>query len=368
MIDRYDVKAEKALTTLGIVFTTICWLLFLRETVVWLGGETLLSALGTLVLACVISSFVYGSLVYHVTRLSFLRRIGGSHEETSVAESQWPALTLLLPSFKEEERSIRQSMLSCGLLDYPRKSVVLLIDDQPSSTSAEDRRLLETSRSIPETLQSGFDEIAEALSRKRAEATADESASVRMLMESYRLASSKVYGLDSIQPFRITDHTDKCFFVEIILPVVERFASRADKLESLASSGISPAAKDLLQEFDGLIGRFEVQFKSFERKRYLNLSHEPNKAMNVNGYLGLMGRRLSERITAKGTLLVDAKGKDRFAFSVPETKYVVTLDADSFLKESYARALVGYMEQPGNERVAVAQTPYSAVPGSSIAL
>ena len=116
----------------------------------------------------------------------------------------------------------------------------------------------------------------------------------------------------------------------------------------LVQASLLPPVKDLLQEFDGLIGRFEVQFKSFERKRYLNLSHEPNKAMNVNGYLGLMGRRLSERITAKGTLLVDAKGEHRFAFQSPRRNMFLLFSshADSLLKESYARVLVGYMGQP----------------------
>ena len=367
MVGRYHVKVERVVTLCGITFTMLCWLLFIRDAATWLAGESFPSVFGTLVLIGVISSFVYGSLVYHVTRLGFLGRIGATNEHVSAIEPDWPALTLLLPSFKEEERSIRQSMLSCGLLDYPRKTVVLLIDDLPDPTSEDDRRLLETSRSVPRNLQCDFDEIIEALSIKRAAAVANESSSARLLMEAYRLASSSVYRLDCIQPSRPADHTDRCFLVEVVLPIAERFAGRADELELLANSGASPAAENTLREFDDLIARFDVQFKSFERKLYLNLSHEPNKAMNINSYLGLMGRSLSERRTDEGVLLIDADERNS-SLSVPHTKYVATLDADSFLKESYARVLVGYMEQPGNERVAVAQTPYSAVPGSPIAL
>jgi hypothetical protein len=40
---------------------------------------------------------------------------------------------------------------------------------------------------------------------------------------------------------------------------------------------------------------FDVALTSFERKRFANLSHEPNKAMNLNTYIGLLGKRYRER-------------------------------------------------------------------------
>ena len=43
---------------------------------------------------------------------------------------------------------------------------------------------------------------------------------------------------------------------------------------------------------------------SFERKRYVSLSHEPNKAMNLNSYIGLMGGSYHEIQTVGGTALV----------------------------------------------------------------
>ena len=36
---------------------------------------------------------------------------------------------------------------------------------------------------------------------------------------------------------------------------------------------------------------FQVEVTSFERKRFVNLSHEPNKAMNLNSYIALIGRQ-----------------------------------------------------------------------------
>ena len=34
---------------------------------------------------------------------------------------------------------------------------------------------------------------------------------------------------------------------------------------------------------------FNAQVSTFERKKYVSLSHEANKAMNLNAYLSLMG-------------------------------------------------------------------------------
>ena len=50
---------------------------------------------------------------------------------------------------------------------------------------------------------------------------------------------------------------------------------------------------------------------------------------------------------------------------VPEPDYVLTLDADSVLLPEYCLRLVHMLELPEFERVAVAQTPYSAFPGAA---
>jgi cellulose synthase/poly-beta-1,6-N-acetylglucosamine synthase-like glycosyltransferase len=50
---------------------------------------------------------------------------------------------------------------------------------------------------------------------------------------------------------------------------------------------------------------------------------------------------------------------------VPDSEYVLTLDADSILLREYCLRLVYFLEQPENARVAVTQTPYSAFRGAS---
>ena len=108
---------------------------------------------------------------------------------------------------------------------------------------------------------------------------------------------------------------------------------------------------------------FQAEITWFERKTYASLSHEANKAMNLNAYIALMGTRRIAVRGAGGVHLVTA-GEDEPAREFPDASYVLTLDADSLLLPGYASRLIAVMQTPGNERVAVAQTPYSAIPGA----
>ena len=111
---------------------------------------------------------------------------------------------------------------------------------------------------------------------------------------------------------------------------------------------------------------FEANITSFERKKYAHLPHDANKAMNLNAYLGLMGRRVQQIETQLGTVLRDSDAPD--AVEIPDSDYVLTLDADSVLLREYCLRLVHQLELPGNERIAVIQTPYSAFRGASTRL
>jgi hypothetical protein len=89
-----------------------------------------------------------------------------------------------------------------------------------------------------------------------------------------------------------------------------------------------------------LPGEFDV----FERKQYRNLSQEPNKAMNLNSYLGLMGTRVKPVLLTDGSIWKKL-GAHRQSGD-PRHPYVITLDADSLLLPQYASTLVRLMERP----------------------
>ena len=121
--------------------------------------------------------------------------------------------------------------------------------------------------------------------------------------------------------------------------------------------------KEIEQEYRFLIILFDVEIDFFERKKYLNLSHASNKAMNLNSYIGLIGGSFREEKTQAGTLLVKCEAKDAL-FSIPETDYFITLDADSLVVPEYSSRLISIMETPKNSDIGIAQTPYSAIPGA----
>ena len=54
------------------------------------------------------------------------------------------------------------------------------------------------------------------------------------------------------------------------------------------------------QLYRRLAGPSSAEVTSFERKQYVSLSHEPNKAMNLNSYIGLMGGTYREVQTVAG--------------------------------------------------------------------
>ena len=81
--------------------------------------------------------------------------------------------------------------------------------------------------------------------------------------------------------------------------------------------------------------------------------------MNLNSYLGLMGDSYCIVSSPGGRVLVSAADRTP-DLVIPDSDYVLTLDADSILLPEYCLRLVHFLEQPENGDVAVAQTPYSA--------
>ncbi|MGX6607961.1 glycosyltransferase family 2 protein [Micromonosporaceae bacterium Da 78-11] len=185
---------------------------------------------------------------------------------------------------------------------------------------------------------------------------------MRRLAAEYRFASDWLYDLGARQ--EIVDHTDTFFVEHILHPLAAELGQIAGALNTGADEqAVLPVARMNLF-YKRLMAIFDAQITSFERKKYVSLSHEPNKAMNLNSYIGLMGGAYQEVGTPLGTALVTA-GPNRADLVVPDPDYVLTLDADSVLLPEYALRLVHLLEQGAYAQHAVAQTPYSAYPGAA---
>jgi len=321
----------------------------------------------------IIYYFVYGNLIYLFARLGHLRRARDHRPATRIDleaifdRDQPPSLTVLVPSYKEERKVVVQTLLSAGLMEYPSRSVVLLIDDPPNPRDEESLQQLEAMRELPVEVEAMLDaprrRFSAALARfERSCETGhlDVAAEQQRLAALYREAGTWFETIAST--FGVRDHTDR-MFVETILraPAHEHF-DRAHRLAAGFERKGNPATM-LLREYRRLASLFSAEFSSFERKTYANLSHAPNKAMNLNSYIALTGK--SHRVVPMSDgLHLEPCAADDADLTVPACDYLITLDADSLLLNDYAMRLVYFMEKPEHCRVAVAQTPYSALPGA----
>lgn len=308
---------------------------------------------------------IYGGLVYQVSRLGYILRRKRHLPQTQRALDQFsdrrdaPTVTILVPSFKESPEAVSQTLLSAALQDYPRKRVVLLIDDPPDPDDHADVALLHAMRELPAKIQASMDDARSTFERLGEDAgtESDSGLEPQHLADAFETAAA--WFEDRARQTPVRNHTD-ALFVRIVLTEpardLRRRASHFAKLASIQSGEAERA-------YQGLAQRFDVELTTFERKRFVNLSHEPNKAMNLNTYIGLFGRSLRLEPQEDGLHCVDARSGEA-DFSVQRPDYVVTLDADSMLTHRYLLRLVEVLERPGNERMAVAQSPYSAVPGA----
>ncbi len=332
---------------------------------------------GGLVFVAALSVIFYSVVHYHVCLIGFYKRhkyeiIPGFEEVSSIYDGPTPSLTVLVPSFKEERKIILQTLLSTALSEYPSKNVVLLIDNPQNPTNDEDRYLIEQARQIPQVLQSQFSQQAAIFQEALGAYEARKTASTNILTDDIEILSSlyaeaarwlevEAQNLTGTRPMEELDG-DERFFIETILlqPASQhrmQSAALLQQMEALTDSEIN-------RHYKRLAGLFKVTFSSFERKRYTNLSHEPNKAMNLNSYMMLIGRNWQEVQTANGLELHECDTVPAsHGFSIAPADYVNTIDADSLMTHDYVARLVYFLEQPEHSRVAVAQSPCSATPG-----
>jgi cellulose synthase/poly-beta-1,6-N-acetylglucosamine synthase-like glycosyltransferase len=318
--------------------------------------------------AIIVVFLIYGSLIYQVTRAAYWRRWREHQPEPlgrlrKIHRGDAPSLAVLVPAYKEEEDVVLQTLLSAALIEYPTKQVVLLIDDPPDPSSVEDRANLERMRGLPDRVRD--------LLRPPAMLFAHElqafRAHGRIAEEVYwkdRLGSLFNIAAEHIERIGRTvvgnDHASAFFRHRIIEDVAHDLRSSAVQWQKASVKEASPAAIET--ELRRLTSYFSVDLSSFERKAWRNLSHAPNKAMNLNAYLDVMGKTMREARKADGScdLVSCAALEARHTF--PDADYVITLDADSLLLNDYALRLVDFLEQPQNARVGIAQTPYSSYP------
>ena len=372
---RSTFKRERFLTLAGLIITSSVFAVFLylnasRSIELYTMQQTKAS-IETIMFTLISAFLIHSIFIYLLTRYGRLKHEKDFIEESQVSLVQFafgtkasPSLTILVPAFKEEISVITMTLLLCVFQEYSQKRIVLLLDNPPDPVSQSDKRLLAESRNLPQyisaMLQPMYSTVTERWeqfeSEKHRSSIADAEQVLRAL---YRDVATWFQNLSREHP--VHDHIERYFVEEILVKLASKCNAQADYYNYKAQKH-DVSINDIEYGYRYLQSLFSAELVSFERKTFENLSHESNKAMNINSYLGLFGKTFSITHTNdtrdKQFLIPDAAG----TFFVPSTDYVINLDADSILATDYALRLIAYLEKPEHQRVAVIQTPYKAFP------
>lgn len=362
---------------LAIIATVVFWMLYVVTTIIRqfieYGGESFRFTIEAVSYLVVVTFLSLSALLYLVARQGALLRFA-AHERVARADldqhfsDHHGAATVLVPSYSEEPDIVRATLWSAALQEYPNLRVVLLLDDPPHPTDPHTIERLETSRAITARIQSDLAAPAERFTSARllfaldAENGRVSSSSIRVLAEHYGWAVTWLRDMAAAE--KNDDHVDEFFVSQVILGLATELQLVERALRTAAEEGAVLDPERISQLYDRLAWTFSARMSTFERKLYSSVSHEANKAMNLNAYIGLMGGNYRTEVLSTGTVLRKVQDGERWDLSVPDSTYVLTLDADSILLREYCLRLVYMLEQPGNERIAVTQTPYSSFRGA----
>lgn len=363
-----------ALSRLAIVATVALWAIYFIYTILrqFLDGpqtfQFTMQAIGYLV---VVTFLTFSALMYLLARQGALQRfskhvrVPRAELDRHFSETQ-PSITVLVPSYAEEPQVIRKTLLSAAIQEYPKKRIVLLIDDKPTSSNAR----LDETRAIGDEIMNLFAEprerFAKALKGFEQRYRHIENIQpniVRNLAGEYDYASLWLHKLADKEV--IDDHVDIFFANHVLRDLANELQLTGDALQASSDEGVELPNERVIQLYRRLSWIFAAELTVFERKKYVSLSHEANKAMNLNSYIGLMGGAYRSTSTPDGPALMPVEKAREGDLVVPDSEFLLTLDADSILLRDYCLRLVYFLQEPGNERIAVTQTPYSSFRGAA---
>ena len=373
-------KIEIGLSIFAIVFTLVATLMVsidglkllwgFIDTAQW--GKLMSHGLFLIIMACLI----YGGLVFLLTRaIYYFRR--SKHEPVSLGQlnkifkhkQAVPLLTILVPSYKEEDKTIYQTLMSAALQHFPKKRVVLLIDDPVNPSSQDDKDALNLARSIPAQIMTLFKSESVYIAEKKKQFITRITNKLNNVEDEIQHCLSVHSHIDAwfeqqALSYPVRDHADRAFISTVIDKQRQLLKESIDVfLENCQKQTADDVYQLIDLEFNRFVAIFDVEVTSFERKSYDNLSHEPNKAMNLNSYIGLIGNKY-QIIESGNQRLLSITDNQHCDLNVPDSEFIITLDADSIVVPDYAIRLIDEMKKKKNDRMAVIQTPYSAFPGA----
>lgn len=362
----------------AIVITVVSWAAYMITTIMRMviegPTESFVFHMQTWVYGITVTALTFSAVMYLTARYGALvrfrehRRVERALIDAHFADSD-ASVTVLIPSYDEEPEVVRYTLWSAALQEFPAVRVVLLIDDREEGLQGPALDRLQRTRGL-------IEEIAGALEAPRVQALEAQRAFAALAPEvpgpddAKRAADAYADAAEWLDRMAanetVEDHMSEFFAEQVLLGLSNDLRLTRLALQAAYEQGAAPDRDRLAQLHRRLVWIFSADLASFERKRYASLSQEPNKAMNLNSYLSLMGRSFrvvsdtGERILEP----VPRRGDADADLVIPDSPYVLTLDADSQLLRDYCLRLVYLLEQPENARVAVTQTPYSSFRGA----
>lgn len=370
-----------ALGRLAVGFTVVAWVTYIVTAVLVrlvnreFRGQSVLAG-ETFVYVVITSSLAFSCFMYLVARQGALYRTRAHRRVPRAVIDQsfgadLPTMTVLIPSYREEVAVVRMTLVSALLQEYPAMRVVLLLDDPPHPTAPEHIASLAATRGLAAELTAWLAEPRERFTRRLEEldetvvgAAGPRADDVRALASEYAWATDWLRRRAEEEV--VSDHVERFFVEQVLGALADDLSAVGRALATAADEGADVHPTRMRELYRRLAWIFQGEVTWFERKTFASLSHEANKAMNLNSYIGVMGHSYEVRETPQGKVLAPSTGPD--AILIPDAEYLLTLDADSIVLPEYCLRLVHVMMRPENSRLAVVQTPYSAFPGSSTRL
>nr|WP_082510018.1 glycosyltransferase family 2 protein [Leifsonia sp. Leaf325] len=366
----------------AIVLTVLFWAVYVVTTVIRQfidGGQQdfrfTMEAIGYLV---VVTFLTFSALMYLVAREGALQRfsrhvrVPRAELDRHFAENR-SSITVLVPSYAEEPHVVRATLLSAALQEYPSIKVVLLLDDPPFPKQPSVLSRLEETRALADDISAMLAEPRERFAAALASFEAqigsgalDDDLAIahaHALAEHYAFAAQWLTNAGEQET--VDDHVDLFFVEQVLGGLADELLLTGRAIATSVEEEAVLSADRIGQLYRRLAWTFDADLDVFERKRFASTSHEANKAMNLNAYIGLMGGQYTLAETPNGPALLPAAAGEPFDVSFADSDFLLTLDADSILLRDYCLRLVYFLQQPDNARVAVTQTPYSSFRGAA---
>lgn len=265
---------------MAIVVTVGAWFAYF---VSWLIGEFIaphgVSArykVEAVVYLLVVTFLTLSALAYLACRLGYFYRARGHRRVPRAALDEFfshtdPTVTVLVPSYKEDRRVIRTTLLSAALQEYPHLRIVLLIDDPPDPLGEADRASLAAARALPGQIQELLAEPAGRFARALDAFEARPGGSGRHREDLEELAGNYEWAVQWLEQQsaaeEILDHADRFFVQEVLGGLAADFTLMATALRAAAADGAVLGPERLRQLYRRLVWSFRAELSSFERKR-----------------------------------------------------------------------------------------------------